>query len=167
VLYSHASELAIRAALFLALQSPGKLTPVHEIAQRTRLPRPYLAKLLRQLAAAGLVRAFRGPGGGVELGRAPEAVTLWAIVRAIEGPEESDRCVLGLHECRDEERCPLHNQWRPLRAAMHRLLQQTTLAALARRLRETGEDRSPFPAPPRRERQPSVASVAKASRSYP
>lgn len=129
MLYSRASELAIRAALFLALQPPGKLSPVREVARRTRLPQPYLAKIIRQLSVAGLVRAFRGPGGGIELGRAPAAITLWAIVRAMDGPA-FERCVLNPHDCSDQGQCPLHQQWKPLQESMRRLLEETTLAAL-------------------------------------
>jgi Rrf2 family iron-sulfur cluster assembly transcriptional regulator len=140
VLYSHTTELAIRAALFLALQPPGKLSPVREIARATRLPEPYLAKILQRLAAAGLVRAFRGPGGGLELGRDPKAINLWSIACAVEDRAKPDQCVLGLQVCSEEQPCSLHQRWRPLREAMRRLLEESTLAELAGKLRqEAGE----------------------------
>jgi len=129
--YSHASELAIRAALHLAIQPPGKLSPVHEIAAGTGLPAPYLAKIMRHLIRAGLVRAFRGPGGGVELGRAPETITLSALVRAVEGDDHVESCVMGLGACSETSPCPLHSQWAPLRAEFQRLLDETSLATLA------------------------------------
>lgn len=137
MLRSHASEMGIRAALFLALQPPGKLCPVHEIATGTGLPRPYLAKVMRQLVRAGLVRAFRGPGGGLELGRAPQAISLWAIVRATEGPAQPNWCVLGLDACSEERPCPLHPQWFHIREGIERLLRETTLATLAVGFRDT------------------------------
>ena len=136
VLYSHSSELAIRAALFLALQPPGKLSPVHEIAEGTGLSSSYLAKILGRLTAAGLVRAFRGPGRGMELGRAPQSITLAAVVRAMDGPMQPERCVLGLRACADECSCALHHEWIPIRAAIQRLLEETTLATLAHGLGE-------------------------------
>lgn len=135
VLYGHTSEIAIRAALYLALQPPGKLSPLREIARGTGLPAPYLAKIMGRLIRAGLVRAFRGPGGGMELGRAPASVTLWALVQAVDGSGEPERCVLGLRDCSTERPCPLHERWFPLRAAMQRLLEETTLASLLPGLR--------------------------------
>jgi DNA-binding IscR family transcriptional regulator len=78
-----------------------------------------------------------GPRGGVELGRAPEAINLWSVVRAMEGPVAAPGCVLGLRACSEKNPCPLHQQWAPLRARMQRLLEQTTLASLAQGLRET------------------------------
>ncbi len=130
VLPSNASAMAIRAALFLALQPAGKLSPVREIAEQTGLPKPYLAKIIRQLVSVGLVRAYRGPGGGIRLGRSPRAINLWDIVRAIEGSPETEGCVLGLQACSEQNPCPLHYQFAPIRANMRRLLEKTTLASL-------------------------------------
>lgn len=135
MLYSHTSELAIRAALYLALQPPGKLSPIREIARGTGLPPAYLAKIIGRLNRMGLVRAFRGPGGGVELGRAPNTITLWSVVQATDGSAEPERCVLGLRLCSGEHPCPLHAQWAPLRAEMQRLLEEITLEKLAGGLR--------------------------------
>jgi Rrf2 family protein len=127
--------MAIRAALFLALQPSGKLCPVREIAEQTGLPEPYLAKIVRQLASAGLVRAFRGPGGGITLSQPPRTINLWDIVRAIEGSPETEGCVLGLQACSEQNPCPLHDQFAPIRANMRRLLERTTLASLTNGLR--------------------------------
>lgn len=139
MLYTHASELAIRAALFLALQPPGKLSPVHEIAQGTGLRGPYLAKIMRRLIRARLVRAFRGPGGGVQLGRAPETITLWSVVRAMEGPAQPEWCVMGLRNCSPSNPCPLHEQWSSLRNEIQSLLEGTTLASIVQGLRDSPE----------------------------
>ncbi|MBI1739090.1 MAG: Rrf2 family transcriptional regulator [Acidobacteria bacterium] len=127
---SHASELAIRAAIYLALQPPGKLSPTREIAAGTGLPAAYLAKIMRLLIRAGLVRAFRGPGGGVELGRPPGSISLSSLVRAVEGDTQEERCIMGMGECSDSAPCLLHAQWIPLRAEFSRLLEGTSLEML-------------------------------------
>ncbi len=130
MLRNNASAMAIRAAFFLALQPSGKLSPVREIAKRTGLPEPYLAKIIRQLVSAGLVRAFRGPGGGITLSRPARAITLWDIVRTIEGSPETELCVLGLQACSEQTPCPVHHQFALIRADTRRLLEETTLASL-------------------------------------
>jgi Rrf2 family protein len=130
MILQRASELAIRAALFLAQQAPGKLSPVHEIAARTGVSEAYLAKILHRLAGAGLVRSFRGPGKGMELGRAAASITLDSLVCAIEGPRTENECVLGIGICSMETPCTLHTDWVPIRTAIHTLLQNTTLANL-------------------------------------
>jgi len=130
LLLQHASELAIRATLFLAQQAPGKLSPVHEIAAHSDVSEAYLAKILQRLAICGLVRSFRGPGKGMELGRAPDVISLAAIIDAVEGPKEREVCVLGLGLCSEDNPCVLHDEWLPLRTAIHNFLERTTLADL-------------------------------------
>lgn len=131
MLLSHISELAIRATVHLALQPPGKVTAVHQIARSTGLRKPLLSKIIARLTRARLVRAFRGPGGGVELGRPPDQISLWAVVRAVDGPVRKDRCALGLRACSEQRPCPLHPRWAALRAQSRQLLEQTSLATIA------------------------------------
>ena len=130
MLLRHVSVLAIRAAVFLAFQPPGKLSTVHEIAAGTGLPKSYLAKVIRKLACAGLVRSFRGPGGGIELGKAPDAISLWSVTRAMDVPFEPEGCVLGSQWCSRGNPCPVDLQWAPLLEEMQKILDQTTLATL-------------------------------------
>jgi Rrf2 family protein len=134
VLYSHTSELAIRAARYLASQPPGKLTPVHEVAAATGMSKAYLSKILRQLIRARVVRGIRGPGGGVELGRAPADITLWLVRESVEGPLGQHRCVLEPRTCSADSPCALHTRWSPLRTEVQRLLEETTLADLVRQV---------------------------------
>jgi len=137
MLYGHAAEIAIRAALYLAGRPPGELSPVHEVARATKLPSPYLSKVIQRLAQAGLVRTFRGPGGGIELGKSPEVITLWSLVCATDGPADVNRCALGIGNCSPSNPCPLHGRWVPLREEFQKLLEGTTLATLLRELAET------------------------------
>jgi len=143
VVYGHAAEIAIRAGLYLAGRPPGELSPVHEIAKATKLPSPYLSKVIQRLSQAGLVRTFRGPGGGIELGKSPEAITLWSLVCATDGPADVNRCALGIGNCSPNHPCPLHGKWVPLRNEFQNLLEGTTLAALLRDLPEAQGDIAP------------------------
>jgi DNA-binding IscR family transcriptional regulator len=72
----------------------------------------------------------------MELGRAPESISLAAVVRAMDGPAQPEQCVLGLRACSDECPCALHHEWIPIRAAIQRLLEETTLDTLAHGLRK-------------------------------
>ena len=128
------SKIAIRALLYLALQPPGRLTTVHQIARGARLREPSLAKIIQHLIRAGLLQAFRGPGGGVELGRPAEAITLSSVVGAMEGPAPPERCLLSLRICSGANSCPLHARWSVVRAQTERLLEETTLSSLVQGL---------------------------------
>ena len=124
------SELGIQAALFLARQAPGKLSPVHEIAAHTGASQAYLAKILQRLTRAGLVCSYRGPGRGMKLALPPAFITLDSLVRAIGGITGEDQCVLGFGACSKDSFCTLHRHWFPIRVAIQAFLQNTTLASL-------------------------------------
>ncbi|MBI4459275.1 MAG: Rrf2 family transcriptional regulator [Acidobacteria bacterium] len=124
------SELAIRAALFLAQQAPGKLSPVHEIAAHVGVSEAYLSKVLQRLAGAGLVRSFRGFGKGMELARIPDRITLSSLIHAAQGSLSSDACFLGLGMCSPENPCPIHWDWLPIKNSVRDLVEKTTLADL-------------------------------------
>lgn len=136
MIFQHSSEIAIRATLVLAQQAPGKLSPVHEIAVQAGVSKAYLAKIIQRLSSAGLVRSFRGPGKGIELGHAPEEITLASVVHALQGTFEETTCVLGIGACTKDNPCALHHEWGPIRSAILDMLQKITLADLVASIRK-------------------------------
>ncbi|WP_199774169.1 RrF2 family transcriptional regulator [Salinibacter altiplanensis] len=88
----------------------------------------FLTKVFQQLNDAGLLTSKRGPGGGVALTRAPDAIGLYEIVVAIDGADLFEECVLGLPGCGEAEPCPLHEHWTEERDRMKTTFQQTTLS---------------------------------------
>lgn len=88
----------------------------------------FLTKVFQQLNDAGLLTSKRGRGGGVALTRAPEAISLYEIVVAIDGEDLFEECVLGLPGCGEAEPCPLHEHWTEERDRMKQTFQETTLS---------------------------------------
>ncbi len=85
-------EWAIHACSLLASLPPGKALPARKLAEYFALPEAYLAKILQQLSAAGLVSARKGPGGGYVLARPSGEISLREIVEAVEGTSPCFRC---------------------------------------------------------------------------
>ncbi len=161
MLFQHSSELAIRATLFLAQQVPGKLSPVHEIAAEAGVSKAYLAKILQRLTSSGLVRSFRGPGKGMELGRAPDSISLASVIRAVEGSRDAEECVLGFGMCSEQNPCALHREWRPLREAINGFLVKTTLADLVRVAQAKSACRSGYSGKHKRRASRGTATMSK------
>jgi DNA-binding IclR family transcriptional regulator len=66
-------DYALRAVIHLAnAEAQGRTCTVAEIAERERMPRQFLEKIVQQLIRKGLVRSRRGPHGGYGLARAAE-----------------------------------------------------------------------------------------------
>ncbi|MCL4845147.1 MAG: Rrf2 family transcriptional regulator [Acidobacteria bacterium] len=118
---------AIRALLYLTQQqSPACLSPRHIAAALGESP-TYLAKVLRHLVKAGVLRAERGATGGVRLAMAPEDVTLLDVVEACQGTIVGDYCQATVA---DASVCSFHRATRDLHEAITGVLSKWTLAAL-------------------------------------
>lgn len=65
---------------------------VREIAQLQGVPFDYLAKIFTKLSKAGLIISTEGKGGGVQLARSPELITLLDIVQAIDQNKSIFQC---------------------------------------------------------------------------
>ncbi len=143
MLYSSASEYAIRALTRLALGQAGRPSPVKELAEREGIPQYFLGKVFQALARAGILSSMRGPHGGFALARPASHITLYEIVQAIDGADSLKRCVIGLASCNDRHPCPHHYRWKPVRDRIEEYLRGTTLADLAHALRETTQRKTP------------------------
>ena len=53
----------------------------------------HVGKVVHQLGRLGYVRNHRGPGGGIELARAPSAITVGQVVQDFEGNTHLLDCV--------------------------------------------------------------------------
>ncbi len=102
------------------------------LAGQTGVPLPTAQKLVGKLAAAGLLTATRGSGGGFRLARAPSELSLADIVEAVEGPIALTTCVeQGRHECGLDHHCQVKPHWGAVNVAMRGALAGVSLASLA------------------------------------
>src|SRR5437763_4436162 len=93
-MFSQTVEYALRAVVHLAYEAPDARTTA-QIAEATRVPRDYLAKILQGLSKKGIVSTQRGVGGGVSLAREPSELTILDVVNAGEPSERITTCPLG------------------------------------------------------------------------
>ena len=120
-------------------------TVVHSaacLAERTRLELTTVSKVLKALAQAGLVDGVRGASGGYRLARAPETVSLFEIVEAIEGKLGMTDCSSGETRCDLESHCGVAPYWRHVNDVIADALRGITLAQMI--------ETTPPPAPSRR-----------------
>lgn len=135
MILSRTSQYAIQALIFIATQPPGVPVLIRNVAEHLGVPPPYLAKIMQSLARGKLIDSFRGRQGGVCLREGGEKTDLMQILTLIEGPGLTENCVLGLKVCGDETACPVHNQWKPIKTRIVKMLHQQTLGKLAAAVR--------------------------------
>src|SRR5580700_6082230 len=67
---------------------------IKTIAEAQGIPPRFLVQILLQLKTAGLVASVRGAAGGYQLARPPEAISLAAVVNAIDDRNLAPRSAL-------------------------------------------------------------------------
>ena len=132
-MFSSKARYALKAAVHLARKGAwvegGTAITVRQLAEEGELPPPFLAKVVGELATAGVFYSRKGPGGGVMLARSPGDISLAEVIYAVDRLEGFQRCVLEDMPCSEVESCPLHESCKAIRED---ILARTTLADILR-----------------------------------
>jgi FeS assembly SUF system regulator len=122
-LTDYAVVVLVRLSGGAAVQtSPG-------IAAATGIPEPTVAKVLKALAAGGLVSSQRGAHGGYRLSKPLDTIPIAEVIAAIDGPIALTACVDGsLTSCEVIGLCPVRGRWDPVNTAIREALTAITLA---------------------------------------
>ena len=130
-------EYALRALLVLGLNYDQPLVRIQAISDQQNIPKRFLEQILNDLKSAGLVQSKRGMAGGYRLARAPQQITLAAVIRHIEGALAPVSCVSQKFyekcSCPDESRCAIRSVMKEIREAIVQIAERLTLADLCER----------------------------------
>lgn len=119
-------DYALRSLVYLGIHGNGDLG---QIASQQHIPQSYLAKVMKRLAQAGIVRSTLGREGGYSLRLPPDHITLFRVFEAVEGTFALFDCYQGDEECFFlGGGCILKNHLGRLELEIIKLLEQTTLA---------------------------------------
>ena len=126
------ADYAVRAAVELAAVGTGEPVKADQIAEAQSIPLNFLENILAELRRAGIVESRRGAAGGYLLARAPEKISLADVIRAVEGPLANVRGMSPdtLEYGGSAER--LRDVWVALRSSVRAVLEQVTLADVAK-----------------------------------
>lgn len=132
MIQTDSGKYAIRAMAYLAArEEPSNPISAAEVAEAESIPPYYLAKVLQDLARAGILDSVRGRGGGFRLVRDPAEIPVMDVLRAVENVERlTEDCVLGLDNCNDDVPCAMHDTWKAFRDNLFGKLERMTVADL-------------------------------------
>lgn len=125
------ADYALRATIELAAAGDGPIKG-ERIAQAQEIPLKFLENILGDLRHAGLVRSQRGVDGGYWLARPADEITVAAVVRAVEGPIANVRGIGPEQVSYAGSAERLRDVWIAVRANLRAVLEQVTIADLAR-----------------------------------
>lgn len=124
---SQTAEYALRAIVYLAGQNAACTTA--QIAETTQVPAGYLAKVMQNLSRAGLVKSQRGLKGGFKLAHDPQALSLLAVVNAVDPIQRFPECPLGIPS-HGRRLCPLHHRLDQAAAMVEKAFSGTMVSEL-------------------------------------
>jgi Rrf2 family protein len=129
-MFSRTTEYALRAVAHLAYAYGADVAlTAGQIAESTQVPSDYLSKVLQALVRSGLAVSQRGNGGGFRLASSPRALTVYAVVQAVEPIERIVTCPLGL-AAHGKALCPLHRKMDDALALIEQSFRGTTIQEL-------------------------------------
>jgi Rrf2 family nitric oxide-sensitive transcriptional repressor len=99
------TDYALRTLLFLATRTAR--STVSDVAEFFGISAHHVGKVVHQLGRLGYVRNHRGPGGGIELARAPSTITVGCVVLDFEGSTHLLDCVSLPGRCVIQPGCTL------------------------------------------------------------
>ncbi|GBR03023.1 Rrf2 family transcriptional regulator [Gluconobacter cerinus] len=147
--YGASTEYVLHSLLWL-VDNPEPVSSL-DLAELQNIPAAFVAKLLPKLEKAGLLNAAEGLKGGYTLAKPADEITVLAIVDAVDGEKRLFNCqeIRGRCALFDENPpgwatqgvCGIHAVMLRAEKAMRRELAQTSLADLAKSVR----DKAPSP----------------------
>lgn len=137
---SNTSKYALRAVIYLALNEDGATKiGIKQISKELQIPTPFLGKILQSLAKHKLLVSTKGPHGGFGLAKNAYEISLMDIVEIIDGMDNFNMCILGLHPCSDKDdnhHCPIHQNYATVREQLKVLFETENVGELADRIKE-------------------------------
>lgn len=125
------TDYAVRALCHLARQD-GRVAPVSDLAKELKVPRPFLRKILQILNKKGLLKSYKGQGGGFRLAIRPEKIFLGDLIGILQGPVQLNDCLFKKMFCADLRICLLKKKLDAIEKRIISELESIHIASLIR-----------------------------------
>jgi Rrf2 family protein len=125
------TDYAIRAIAYMAKHKERKIS-AKELVKNLKVPRPFLRKILQALDKKGLLRSYKGKGGGFLLNVRPQEIFLLDLIRIFQGRFRLNECFLKKRACPNTKICPLKKKIDKIQAYVLRELGSVSIAFLLR-----------------------------------
>ena len=123
------TDYAIRAVTSIAKNGKGVVS-VAELVKELRLPMPFLRKIMQALGKKGLIKSYKGPGGGFKLTAAPKNIYLSDIISVFQGPLRLNECIFRKSRCANTRICPLKKKIDAIERHVREEVDSITVASL-------------------------------------
>jgi Rrf2 family iron-sulfur cluster assembly transcriptional regulator len=123
-------KFAVTALLDIALYGiNGKPTTLYAISERQSISVSYLEQLFVKLRRKGIVKSYKGPGGGYILSKNLELLKISEIIKAVDDSMDARTCN-GMKNCKNNNKCLTHDLWHGLTNHVYAYLDKICLLDL-------------------------------------
>ena len=124
------ADYGLMAMKHLAEHAHERACSAKDVAESYGIPQEVLAKILQRLVKAGLLNSQHGINGGYMLARDPGMISVFEVIRAIDGPLFITSCVTVRGECDQTDRCTVREPLRRVNHSIEELLRRITIAEM-------------------------------------
>lgn len=125
---TRAGDYALRVMSFIASQKEGKVFMRNELSEKCKVPDSFLGKILQSLSRNDILHSERGKKGGFKLVKKADEITIYDILRAVEGDIVINEC-LGENEfCNNTTCCKTYAILKEIRQNFIKDLKSYTIA---------------------------------------
>lgn len=78
------TDYAIRALCYITKRKK-EIVAVTDLVRNLKIPGPFLRRILQKLNREGLLKSYKGKGGGFILSRAPSSIFVTDLIRIFQG----------------------------------------------------------------------------------
>lgn len=103
------TDYAVRALCFIA-QSKERVVPVTTLVDKLKIPRPFLRQILQVLNKNGVLKSYKGSGGGFQLAILPQHIFLADLIKIFQGPLKINECIFKKKLCPNRDTCTLRDK---------------------------------------------------------
>jgi Rrf2 family protein len=98
---SEASNLAIHALATINLSGKKTRLSVTQLSEALDVSKSHLAKVMQKLVKAGLIDSIRGAKGGFSLIKNPKTITLFRVIKLVDGELKVEKCFFDHPRCEE------------------------------------------------------------------
>ncbi|MBZ4642691.1 MAG: transcriptional regulator, BadM/Rrf2 family [Deferribacteraceae bacterium] len=124
---TRAGDYALNVMVYIGSQEKNKLFMRNELSEICGIPDSFLGKILQSLAREGILYSERGKKGGFKLLRDPSEITLYEIIKAVEGDIKINDCLVDSNFCAGLSNCNIHSVLNKIRDSFIEELKKYTL----------------------------------------
>ncbi|MCL2622220.1 MAG: Rrf2 family transcriptional regulator [Planctomycetaceae bacterium] len=104
-LFRKDSSYAVRTLVYIAQQNQSEPISSTRVSQELGIPRNFLRRIYSLLIQAKILKATEGARGGVKLAKAPEKISVWEIIHALQGDIRVCDTNHSKEPCKDSNTC--------------------------------------------------------------